>query len=167
MGVAEILGLVAVLLAMLVGLAGAVLPALPGPPVIFVAALGHKLVFGDRSVSWWILGVMLLMMLVSLLLDFIASSYGARHLGATWRGVVGAAVGAMLGLFWFPVGLILFPVAGAVLCEMAGGRAWREAGRAGAGAAIGMLAGAVGKVAFCLGMIGLFLLNVLFTLFRT
>ena len=88
-------------------------------------------------------------------------------MGATWRGVVGAAVGAMLELFWFPVGLILFPVAGAVLCEMAGGRAWREAGRAGAGAAIGMLAGAVGKVAFCLGMIGLFLLNVLFTLFRT
>ena len=161
----EITGLLATLLAMLVGLAGSVLPALPGPPIILAAAVGHKLCFGDRSASWWLLGVMLLMVVFSVALDFLASSYGAKRLGATWRGVVGAAIGAILGLLWFPFGLVLFPVLGAVLLEMAAGRQWREAGRAGAGAAIGMLAGALGKVAVCLGMIGLFLLNVLMGLF--
>jgi len=163
MDASEIFGLVLTLLVMLIGLAGAVLPALPGTPVVFVAALGHKLYFGDHGASWFVIILLGLLAGFSLLVDFLATTYGAKKLGATWRGMVGAGIGAVLGILWPPLGLLLFPLLGATLAEMFGGREWREAGKAGIGAAIGVVAGTLGKVACCLGMIGLFVLNVLWT----
>ena len=161
MSATEITGFVLTLLAMLVGLAGAVLPGLPGTPLVFVAALAHRLYFGDKGAAGWVLIALGLMAGVSLLLDFLATTYGARKLGATWRGMVGAGVGAMLGLFFAPVGLLLGPLIGAAAAEMLGGREWREAGKAGIGATLGVLAGTLGKLACCLAMIGLFALHVL------
>jgi uncharacterized protein YqgC (DUF456 family) len=99
--------------------------------------------------------------LASVALDFAASSLGAKRLGATWRGVLGAAVGGLLGLLWIPFGLVLGPLLGAMALEMLGGRAWREAGKAGAGAVLGVMAGAVGKIGCGLGMIGLFIVHML------
>jgi uncharacterized protein YqgC (DUF456 family) len=106
----------------------------------------------------WLLG---LLAAFSMLMDFLATTYGAKKLGATWRGMVGAGVGAVLGILWPPLGLLLFPLVGAMLAEMLGGREWREAGKAGIGAAVGVVAGTLGKVACCLGMIGMFVLSVL------
>jgi uncharacterized protein YqgC (DUF456 family) len=159
----EILGLVLTLLVMLIGLAGAVLPVLPGTPLVFAAALGHKLHFGELGASWLVIILLGLLAAFSLLVDFLATTFGAKKLGATWRGMVGAGIGAVLGIFWPLLGLLLFPLLGATLAEMIGGREWREAGKAGIGAALGVVAGTLGKVACCLGMIGLFVLNVLWT----
>ena len=72
------------------------LPGLPGTPLIFLAAFGHKLWLGDRSVSWWIVVLMGGITLATLVVDYLATAYGAQRMGATWRGVVGAVVGAML-----------------------------------------------------------------------
>lgn len=107
MNVTEITGFVLALLVMLLGLIGAVVPALPGTPLIFLAALGHKLWLGDRSVSWWIVGLLGLVTVLTLAIDALATAYGARKMGATWRGMVGAALGTMLGLLWLPFGLII------------------------------------------------------------
>lgn len=157
----DLIAFVVALLVMLVGLLGSVLPGLPGPPLILGAALVHKLVMRDAGASWWIVLILGVMTLLSLGLDFLATSLGAKHLGATWRGAVGAALGAILGLLWMPFGLVLGPLVGAMAFEMIGGRQWREAGKAGIGAVLGMAAGAVGKVAFSMAMIGLFLGNLL------
>jgi len=43
---------------------------------------------------------------------------------------------------------------------MIGGREWKAAGRAGLGAVIGLLVGALGKLACCVAMMGLFAGNV-------
>jgi uncharacterized protein YqgC (DUF456 family) len=152
----EILGFLLVIVGMAVGVAGSLLPALPGPPIVFLAALGHKLVFWERSVPWWVIGVMGGLMLLSLVLDFVATSIGAKTLGATWRGAVGAAVGGVVGFFFMPIGLVLGPLLGAVLLELGGGRKWREAGKAGIGAVVGLVAGTLGKLAICLAMGALF-----------
>jgi hypothetical protein len=141
---------------MMVGLLGAVVPGLPGPPLIFAAALCHRLVLGPRGSPWPVVIVLAVLMVFSLGLDFLATSYGAKKLGATWRGAVGAALGAMFGLFWAPVGLVVGPLVGAMVLEMLAGRHWREAGKAGVGAVLGLLAGTVGKVACSIAMIGLF-----------
>ncbi len=168
MSAAEITGFVLALLVMLVGLVGAVLPGLPGPPLIFMAALGHRLYFGERGAAWWVIIVLGLIGALSLLLDFLATTYGAKRLGATWRGMVGAGIGAIVGLFIFPPwGLILGPLLCAALAEMLGGRPWKEAGKAGVGAAFGVLAGTAGKVACCLAMIGLFVLQLLYHVLQT
>ena len=167
MSAMEMTGFVLALLAMMVGLLGAVVPGLPGPPIIFVAALAHRLVLGPRGSAWWVVAVLAFLTVFSLGLDFLATSYGAKKLGATWRGAVGAAVGAMAGLFWAPIGLVVGPLLGAMALEMLAGRHWRDAGKAGIGAVLGLVAGTVGKVACCIAMIGLFAGEILFHAFAS
>ena len=158
----EITGFLLALVIMLLGLVGAVLPVLPGPPLAWTAALVHRLYFGERSAAWWVVIMLGFMAAFSALLDFLATSYGAKRLGATWRGMVGASVGAVVGIFVIPPwGLLFGPLLIAALAELLGGRAWREAGKAGLGATLGLLAGSVGKVACCLAMIAIFTLQVL------
>jgi uncharacterized protein YqgC (DUF456 family) len=161
MNATELMAVVVALLVMLVGLLGCVLPALPGTPLIFAAALIHRLVIGETGPAWWVVIVLGILTLLSLGVDFAASSFGAKHLGATWRGAVGAALGAVFGLFWMPFGLILGPFIGAAALEMTGGRQWRQAGKAGIGAVLGLLAGTIGKVACSIAMIGLYLVHML------
>ena len=167
MSAMEITGFVLALLAMMVGLLGAVVPGLPGPPIILVAAVAHRLVIGPRGSAWWVVAVLAFLTVFSLGLDFLATSYGAKKLGATWRGAVGAAIGAMVGLFWAPIGLVVGPLLGAMLLEMWAGRHWRDAGKAGVGAVLGLVAGTVGKVACCIAMIGLFAGEILFHAFAS
>lgn len=159
--VAEIIGLVLALLIMGVGVVGCVLPGLPGTPLVLAAAVAHKLIFGEASASWWILGILTLLTGLSLVLDYVASIYGAKRLGATWRGAVGAMLGAVAGLFFLPVGILVGPFLGATLLELSGRRPWKEASKAGVGATLGLLVGAAGKVAASIAMILFFAVNVL------
>jgi len=151
-------GLVIALLVMVAGVAGSVLPGLPGPPPVLAAAIGHRLYFGAASVSNAVLAVMAGLMVLSLVLDYVASLLGAKKLGATWRGMIGAVLGAAVGLCFPPLGLVLGPFLGAVALEMASGRQFKEASRAGFGALLGLLASAAGKVACSLAMVGMFLI---------
>lgn len=163
----EIVGLALALLVMLVGLAGCVLPLLPGTPLIFAAAVGHRLWFGAAGVQGWVLGVLLLLMLLSIAAEHLAGMFGAKALGATRRGMIGAVAGGLAGLFLGPVGILLGPFAGAVAGELTGGRELRASTRAGAGAAIGVLAGTAGKLACGLAMTGLFAGDLLWRAWRT
>jgi hypothetical protein len=156
----QIAGLVLTLLIMAVGLAGSVLPAIPGPPLVLAAAIGHRLWFGEHSVSNLVLATLAGLVVAALALDYLATLAGARKLGATWRGMTGAAVGAVLGLFTGPLGIVAGPFVGATVGELLGGRELRPASRAGAGAVFGLLAGAMGKLACCVAMIALFVVNV-------
>jgi uncharacterized protein YqgC (DUF456 family) len=156
----EIAGLVVTLLVMACGMAGSVLPAIPGPPLVLAAAVGHRLWFGAQGASNTLLGILVVLTLLALVLDYLATLLGARRLGATWRGVTGAGLGALVGIFTGPLGILAAPFVGATLGEMLGGREFREASRAGLGAVLGLLAGAVGKVACCAVMIALFVVSV-------
>ncbi len=158
----QIAGLVIALVIMCLGVAGSVLPGLPSTPLVFIAALGHKLYFGPAGAAWWVVAVLGGFALVSLGIDYIASMYGAKRLGATWRGAAGAIAGGLVGLFFGIPGILLGPFLGASLCEMAGGREWKEASKAGVGATLGLLAGALGKLACCVAMLLLFAANVIY-----
>jgi len=161
MSIEQIVGLSIAMVVMLVGLAGSVLPGIPGAPLILAAAVGHRLYFGHAGPGTLVLGLLAGLTLLSIGLDYLATMIGAKKLGATWRGMVGAALGGLVGLIFGPVGLLVGPFVGATALEMLSGRDIESASRAGAGAFIGLLAGAVGKVACCLSMIGLFLFDVL------
>jgi len=156
----EILGFVLAGIVMLVGLLGTVLPGIPGAPLILAAAVLHKIYFRDASVSYFVLILLTLLTVLSLVLDFLGTMFGAKKLGATWRGIVGAMLGAIVGIFFSLPGLILGPIIGAFLFEFLAGREWKESARAGAGALLGMLLGAVGKAVCCVLMIVIFSLSV-------
>jgi uncharacterized protein len=157
----EIIGLVLAMLVMSAGLLGSVLPGLPSTPLVLIAAIGHRLYFGQNSVSNLVLIILITITLLSLILDFLASMFGAKKLGATWRGVLGAVIGAVVGIFFSLPGLILGPFIGALVFELMGGRNIPDSARAGAGAVIGLIVGAVGKIACCIIMMVLFFFNVL------
>src|SRR3990172_4189580 len=109
----QIIGLSLALLVMLIGLIGNVIPAIPGTPLVLVAAIGHRLYFGEASVSNTILVALLTLTIVSVLFDLAASALGAKKFGATWRGAAGAVIGGIIGIFFSLPGIILGPFIGA------------------------------------------------------
>lgn len=158
----QIIGLTLAMLLMGVGVLGSILPGLPSTPLVLLAAVLHKLYFGPTGAAWWVLGLLAGLVALSLVMDYLASVYGARRLGATWRGAVGAIVGGLFGLFFSLPGILLGPFVGAALFEMAGGRKWKPAAKAGVGATLGLVAGTIGKVACCGLMVVLFGWNVVY-----
>ena len=157
----EIIGLSLTLLVMLAGLIGSLLPVLPGVPLVLVAAIGHRLYFGAASVSNLMLGILVALTVVSLVFDFLAGMLGAKKFGATWRGMTGAVIGGIVGLFFNLPGIILGPFIGATLFEMLGDKEFKKAAHAGLGATVGLLLGIVGKFSICVVMMILFAINVI------
>jgi uncharacterized protein len=152
-----ILGLCTIL--MLTGVFGSLIPALPSTPLVFLGALGHWFYYQEQSISLTVLAVLFVMMILSLGLDFVASVVGAKKLGATWKGILGVVIGGLTGLFFGLPGIIIGPFVGAMLFEMLGGTHLQAAAKAGFGALIGLLAGALGRFAFAIAMTGLFFIN--------
>src|SRR3954471_17794148 len=105
----EIIGLTLALLVMLVGFIGSIVPLLPGPPLVLIAALLHRLWFGQHSASAPVLLYLAALTVAALLLDHVASVCGAKRFGATWRGLLGAFVGGVIGIFFNIPGIIIGP----------------------------------------------------------
>ena len=160
----QIIGLSLALVIMLIALVGNLIPGVPGTPLAALAAIGHRLYFGAASINNTVLFVLILLAVASLVLDFASSVIGAKKFGATWRGAVGAEVGGLIGLFFALPGMILGPFIGATVFEMLGRQEFKKAAKAGVGAVVGLLLGAIGKFALCVIMIVLFATN---TVYRT
>jgi len=150
-----ILYMLAALLA-LVGLAGTIVPALPGLPLVFAGMLLAAWADGFEQVSVWIIVLLGLLTLVSFAVDFWATAHGARRVGASRKAVLGAVIGTFAGLFFFPVGLLVGPFAGALIGEMLHGREWRQATKVGFGTWIGVVLAVVLKLGLAFAMIGIF-----------
>jgi uncharacterized protein len=157
----QIIGLSVALLVMLVAFGISIIPGFPGPPIVLAAATAHRLWFGQHGVGGLMLACLALLTAGSVVLDYLASSYGAKRFGATWRGVLGAFLGGVVGIFFSLPGIILGPFLGAMALELLGGYEIDKASRAGLGATLGMFAGVVGKCVICAVMIGLFTLDVI------
>ena len=125
----QILGLTLALLVMGLGFLGSFLPGLPSTPLVLAGAIGHKLYFHEHGAGWLVMAMLVLVTAFSLVMDYMANIYGAKKLGATWRGAVGALLGGVAGLFFAFPGVLVGPFVGAFGLEMLGGRHWKEFGR--------------------------------------
>lgn len=161
MTTAEIIGFSVTLLVMLAAFGVSIIPGFPGPPIVLAAATLHRVCFGQHGVGVLMLICLALLTAATVVLDYVASSYGAKRFGATWRGVLGAFVGGVVGLFFSLPGIIVGPFLGAMAFELLGGYEVHKASRAGLGATLGMFAGVVAKCAICAVMIGLFTVDVI------
>jgi len=147
----------------LAGLAGSIIPGMPGPPLVFAGALIYGLLTGFADVGWVILLVLGVLAALSQLLDYLASACGARKFGGSKWGVWGSVIGGLVGFFIFNIpGMIVGLFAGAFLMEWWKGK--KEALLAlkvGGGSLLGFLGGTLMKVIFSLLMIGIFLVDAL------
>jgi uncharacterized protein YqgC (DUF456 family) len=131
---------------LVVGLAGVVLPVLPGVPLAAVGAVAAAWVRGFDVVGATPLVWVALLALAAQALDVAAGALGARVYGARRAGFWGGVLGSLAGLLWFPpFGFLLGALIGAVGAELLTGRPFDQALRAGLGAFAGTLGGVVAK----------------------
>ena len=151
----------AVFCALLASFAGCVVPVLPGPALAAAAVLAHKIFFPeflDWGAVYWCLGAGA----AAQVLDFLMSWLGAKRFGATWRGALGAVVGAAAAVFVppQPIAFLILPFLFALLAELLGGARLGASFRAGVGAFLGGVLAALAKMAACAVILCVFALAV-------
>lgn len=146
----------------LIGLAGTIIPALPGVPIVFGGMLLAAWADNFAHVGTVTLIVLGTLSVLALAIDFIAGMLGARRVGASRRAVWGAMFGTLCGIFFGIPGLLFGPFVGAVLGELSAGSAVQHATKVGFGTWLGLLFGTLAKVALCFTMLGVFALAFLF-----
>ncbi len=144
------------------GLAGTVIPALPGVPMVFAGLFLAAYATGFEPIGTGTIAVLGVLTALAWLIDFLAAAVGAKQLGASQRAFWGAAFGAVVGMFFGLPGIILGPFVGAVVAELSGGREMSEASRAGVGAWVGTVIGAAAKLAIAFLMVGIFVFRYFF-----
>ena len=147
-------GLVAVLL--LVGIVGAVVPGIPGTPLILAAALIYAFATNWSPVGIPQLAILAALMALAEIAGYLSVALGARRGGGSRWAVAGALVGALAGLAFAPVGLLVGPLVGAIVGEMLRTRRLQESVTTGIGAAAGVIVGAVLQISLALVMVALF-----------
>lgn len=140
----------------LVGIAGVILPALPGLPLVFAGMLLAAWAGDFQQIGWVTLVVLGLLTLLSVGVDFFATLLGAKRVGASKKALLGAVVGTFAGLFFGPIGLFAGPFVGALLGELWHGREIGQAAKVGLGTWLGILLGTVLKLGLAFAMLGLF-----------
>lgn len=145
----------------LLGLAGTVLPALPGTAFVLggivlaawiddfsrVGAVTIALVAGLAVIAW--------------VLDYVAGLLGAKKAGASRHAIAGAAIGTVAGLFMGVVGVLFMPLVGAAVGEYLARRDERRAVHVGVATWLGIMAGMIAKVVIAFVMVGIFIVALL------
>ncbi|HEX7801825.1 DUF456 domain-containing protein [Pseudoxanthomonas sacheonensis] len=140
----------------LVGIAGVILPALPGLPLVFAGMLLAAWAGDFQQIGWVTLVILGLLTLLSVGVDFFATLIGAKRVGASKKALLGAVLGTFAGLFFGPIGLFAGPFVGALLGELWHGREIGQAAKVGLGTWLGILLGTVLKLGLAFAMLGLF-----------
>ncbi|MDI1248886.1 MAG: DUF456 domain-containing protein [Lacunisphaera sp.] len=144
------------ILLVLTGLAGSVIPLLPGTTLILLGALFQKWLLPD-TLTWLAVGWMAGFWGLSVVSDIGCTLLGTRWSGGGKWGMAGAAGGAMAGMFFSMPALVLGSMFGAIAAEKwLGKRTTDESLRAGAGAAVGFLLSTIGKLGCALVMVVLY-----------
>jgi uncharacterized protein YqgC (DUF456 family) len=141
--IAMIIGAVLVFL----GIAGCLLPILPGPPLSFVGLLLLALAsrFLPPLTPAFMIGMAILTIAVTVA-DYIIPMLGAKRYGASKWGIWGSVIGMAVGIFFSPFGMVLGALIGAVVAEWLVQKEKGRALRAGWGVLIGSLLGTVLKL---------------------
>lgn len=140
----------------LVGLAGTILPMLPGVPIVFAGMLLAAWVGHFEEISGWTVLFLGVLALLAMLLDFIAGLLGAKRVGASAMALWGTVIGTIVGMFFGIAGLLLGPFIGAVAGELMSGNSITRSTHVGIASWIGLLFGTLAKLALSFTMLGVF-----------
>lgn len=145
---------------MLIGIAGSVLPVIPGIPLVFFAILGYGWYEGFHLVSVKYIAIIGALTLLSVLVDYVAGVWGAKKAGSSRMGMLGALIGVVIGIFFGPIGILVGPWLGALAGEYLVLRDVNQAINVATGTLVGMFAGMAFKFLLGAGILISFLLVV-------
>lgn len=138
------------------GLAGTVLPALPGTALVLAGAVLGAWVDDFTRVGYGTLALLAALAVISWVLEYVASLLGAKKAGASRLALVGAAIGTVAGLLLGIVGVLFLPLVGAAIGEYLERRDHGQAMKVGVATWLGLIAGMLAKVVIAFVMVGIF-----------
>ncbi len=145
-------------LLVIVGLAGTILPALPGVPLVFMGLLIAAWIGDFQKIGWPTLTVLALLTALAIAADVVATLLGAKRAGASKLALLGAAIGSIVGLFFGLIGIFVFPFIGAIAGELIARQRLGQAAKVGFATWLGLLIGALAKLSLAITMIGVFVI---------
>ena len=145
----------------LVGLAGIVLPALPGTILVLAGIWLAAWIDDFTRVGWLALGAVTVLALLAWAMDYVAALLGAKRAGASRQALAGAALGTVAGIFMGLVGVLFMPLLGAAAGEYLARREHGAAMKVGLATWLGLLAGMLAKFVLAFMMVGIFLVALL------
>ena len=158
----DTLFIIITIVAIVIGIAGCIVPIIPGIPLAFVAILLYGWYDGFVNITSGGLLLLAGLTLMSIIMDYILILLGNRMMGSSKYSSYGAMAGMLVGFFVFPpLGIILFCFLGAMLAEYIVQDDHVRALKAAVGATIGFLSGIVFKLAIGLFMLGYFIYQVI------
>lgn len=140
----------------LVGLAGTVLPVLPGTLLVWGGILLGAWIDDFTRVGMTTVIVVSVLAVLAWGLDYVAGLMGAKKAGASKQALVGAAVGTVLGLFLGLIGVLFMPLVGAAVGEYLAQKDQARAVKVGIATWIGIMVGLIAKVGLTFIMVGIF-----------
>ena len=152
----QILGWLAATLLIVAGIAGTVLPALPGTILVLAGIVLGAWLDDFTRVKPWVVAIIAVLALIAWATDYVATVMGAKKAGASTLAIVGAALGTIAGIFMGLVGVLFMPFVGAVIGEYIAQRNARQAAKVGLATWLGLLIGTVVKLVLAFMMIGIF-----------
>ena len=144
-----------------IGVAGTILPALPGVTLVFAGILLAAWIDDFARIPLWLVVIFAILTAVAWAIDYLAAAAGAKRAGASKLAVLGAMIGTVAGIFMGFVGLLFMPLVGAAVGEYIAQRDLRRAGNVGVATWLGLLVGTAVKVAIVFAMIGAFVVALL------
>ena len=144
-----------------VGLAGTVLPALPGTVFVLGGIVLGAWIDGFVRVGWITITLVVVLALLAWVLDYVAGLLGAKKAGASRLAIIGAALGTVAGLFMGLIGVFFMPLVGAAIGEYIAQKDHARAAHVGVATWLGIMAGMVAKVVIAFMMIGIFIVALL------
>ncbi|NLG79118.1 MAG: DUF456 domain-containing protein [Firmicutes bacterium] len=149
-----VIGMILAILLFILGLAGTVLPVLPGAPLIWLGMLVYGLFTGFAKLTVGFYVWQGVAVVVTVLIDYAATAYGTKRYGGSSAAIYGSIAGLLIGPFILgPLGFVIGPFAGALLGELVKGKRAEAAFRAAFGTLIGIVGGTLLKFAVEIGMI--------------
>ena len=145
-------------LLVIVGLAGTILPALPGVPLVFAGLLVAAWIGDFQKIGWPTLTLLALLTALAIAADVVATLLGAKRAGASKLALLGAAIGSIVGIFFGLIGIFVFPFIGAIAGELIARQRLGQAAKVGFATWLGLLIGALAKLSLAITMIGVFVI---------
>jgi len=131
------------------GILGCIVPVVPGPVVAWSGLL--LLLFTTSAPSWVLLAGWGVACAAVVATDALLPPVVSRRFGGGRAGMWGSLAGSLVGLSFFPIGVILGAFLGAFAFEkIFAKRTWRDSAVAGTGAFLGFLLGTALKIGYCI-----------------
>ena len=144
-----------------IGIAGTILPALPGAILVFGGIVLAAWIDDFTRIPVWLLAILAVLTALAWIVDYVAAAAGAKKAGASRHAIAGAMIGTVLGIFTGLWGLLFMPLLGAAIGEFIAQRDLRRAGKVGIATWLGLLLGTAAKVAIVFAMVGVFIVALL------